>query len=117
VELATLESRPFDIACLFPSLPEIANARFTAASKKVQEILRCGEIKVCQVEQSEIGNLQELTEAMLNAITGSGEPSQTIIDLLNKREDYFGMDRGLAVEGDVPPATMNTGFGDQIMSR
>ena len=55
----TSKERRFDIACFLPSLRDLANAEFKTASEKVQEKIRCGEMRVCQVERSEIDKLLE----------------------------------------------------------
>ena len=71
----TPEERRFDIAGFLPSLRDLANAEFTTASEKVQENIRCGEIRVCQMERSEtvylaeLPRLPELPEAILKAVT------------------------------------------------
>ena len=49
----------FDIACFLPSLRDLANADFKTASEKAQEKIRCGEMRVCKVERSEIDKLLE----------------------------------------------------------
>lgn len=55
----TLKVRRFHIACFLPSLHDLANAGFKTFSEKVQEKIRCGEMRVCQVGRSEIHKLLE----------------------------------------------------------
>ncbi|KAI4161634.1 MAG: hypothetical protein LQ342_004775 [Letrouitia transgressa] len=49
----------FDIACFLPSLRDLADAEFSTASEKVQEKMRSGKMRVCQVERSEVDKLLE----------------------------------------------------------
>ena len=62
------KERLFDIACFLPSLRDLADADFKTASEKVQEKIRCGEMRVCQVERSEIDKLLE-TELALQEVS------------------------------------------------
>lgn len=55
----TSKERRFDIACFLPSLRDLANAEFKTSKEKVQEKIRCGDMRVCQVERSEIDKLLE----------------------------------------------------------
>ena len=54
---------PFDIACFLPSLRDLAEAEFETASEKIQEKPRSGEVRVCQVERSEVEKLLETKSA------------------------------------------------------
>ena len=110
------EERRFDIGCFLPCLRDLANAKFTTASEKVQEYKWCGEIRVCQMERSETVYLIELPEAMLNAVTDYLNAKQKLIDLLHKYKDNFAMIREVITDEIVEKAAGHLFFGDQLIT-
>ena len=55
----TSKERRFDMACFLPSLRDLVVAQFKTSKEKVEDKIRCGDMRVCQVERSEIDKLLE----------------------------------------------------------
>lgn len=124
-------ARRFDVACFLTSLRDLANANFKTASEKVQEKSRRGEMRVCEVERSEIDKLLEtelvlqeasvdnparLREAILNAVGDGRRAPQKLTDLLDIYEDSFGIIREVITEEVVEEAAQNEGCGERVMT-
>lgn len=69
----------FDIACFLPSLHDLADAEFKTASEKVQEKMRSGNMRICQVERIEIDKFLETelaSQEILEAVHFDGPNAQ-----------------------------------------